>query len=73
MSFGLIRTAAIACSCFLVFVALAQSILILSTRFRVLMIMLSSWQAYLWSCVLWIISYTVAIRIEYWLVRLKLQ
>jgi hypothetical protein len=68
MVLPLLKTAGITCICFLALVLLAGFLL----SKKDVLFSLSSWQGYLWSGALWMISYTAAIRIEYWIVKSRL-
>jgi hypothetical protein len=70
----LLRPAAITCVCFLALVLLTDLVLMVYTSAKQdVLLSLSSWQGYLWSGALWMISFTVAIRLEYWIVRLRMH
>jgi hypothetical protein len=70
----LLRPAAITCLCFLALVLLTDLLLsFYGSAKQDVLFSLSSWQGYLWSGMLWLISFTVAVRLEYWIVRLRTQ
>lgn len=71
LGMSLIRPAIVTCIVYLILV-LAMSVY-LSTRKEDVLIVFSSIRGYLSFGVLWAIAFTVAIRIEYWLVGLKLS
>lgn len=74
MPLQILRPAILSCVAFLVLVLVADVVFSLYSRNRPdAMLMLTSWQAYLGSAVLWIVAFTIGIRIESWLIRAKIH
>jgi hypothetical protein len=69
----LLRPAFITCLCFMVLVVVAEiAISAYSAKKGEFGFVLSSLYGYFWCGVLWLISFTVALGVESWLIRMRL-